>query len=64
MLVVGLPEPRVDPDRERMRAQEPRAEAVDGRDPGAVELPREIGPAALAERGRIRARSSAAALRV
>ena len=42
---------RVDADRERMRAQQARAEAVDGRDPGAVEPAREIGTAALAERG-------------
>src|SRR5205823_12897144 len=46
VLVVELAEARVDADGERVRAQEPRAESVDGRDPRAVELPREIVPAA------------------
>src|SRR5205807_2261483 len=40
--LVELAEARVDPDRERVPAQEAGAEAVDGRDPGAVELPREV----------------------
>ncbi len=51
MLLVELVEARVDPDRERMGAQQPAAEAVDGRDPGAVERAREVGPAALGEGG-------------
>ena len=50
MLVVELAEARVDPDRERMRAQEARAEAVDGRDPRAVELAREVVAAARVQR--------------
>ena len=50
-LVVGeLVEARVEPDRERMGVQEPRAEAVDGRDPRPVELACEIVPSALAQR--------------
>ena len=40
-------EGRVDPRRERMRAEQPPAEAVDRRDPGAVELERELGPTQL-----------------
>src|SRR5919198_1176999 len=44
--LVELAEARVDPDRERMRAEQAGAEAVDGRDPGAVELPGEVAPAA------------------
>ena len=51
MLVVELVEARVDPDRERVRAQQPAAEAVDGRDPRAVELAGEVGPPALEQRG-------------
>jgi hypothetical protein len=51
VLVVELAEPRIDPDRERMRAQESRAEAVDRRDPGAVETTGEIGATATQERG-------------
>ena len=49
LLLVELAEARVDPDGERVCAQEPGAEAVDGRDPGAVELLREVEAAALAE---------------
>src|SRR5205085_5660361 len=45
--LVELAEARVDADRERVRAEEAGAEAVDGRDPGAVELPREVAPIAL-----------------
>ena len=47
--LVELAEARVEPGLERIRAQEPRAEAVDGRDPGAVELAREVGAPARAE---------------
>ena len=50
VLVVELVEARVDPDRERVGAQKTAAEAVDGRDPGAVELARQVGPLALGER--------------
>ena len=57
VLVVELAEARVDADRERVRAQEARAEAVDRRDPRAVEPAREVGPAArrAARRGCARA---------
>ena len=45
-LVVGeLVEARVEPDGERMGVQQPRAEAVDRRDPRPVELPGEVVPA-------------------
>ena len=40
-------EPRVDAGCERVRRQEPAAEAVNRRDPGAVEVAREIGPLEL-----------------
>ncbi len=50
VFVVELAVARVDADRERMRAQEPRAEAVDRRDPRAVELPREVVAAARTQR--------------
>ena len=50
VLVVQLPEPWVDADCERVRAQEPRAEAVDRRDPRPVEPAREVGPAARMQR--------------
>ena len=50
VLVVELAEARVDPHRKRMRSQEARAEAVDRRDPRAVEPPREVMPAARVER--------------
>ena len=58
VLVVELAEARVDADRERMRAQEPRAEAVDRRDPRAVELAREVGAAAAVQRARGCARAA------
>ena len=51
VLLVQLAEARVDADRERVRAQQARAEAVDRRDPGAVEPAREVGPAAAVQRG-------------
>ncbi len=44
-------EARVEPGRERVSLQQPHAEAVDGRDPGAVELAREVVAAALGQRG-------------
>ena len=46
LLLVELTEAWVDPYRERVRAQQPRAEAVDRRDPGAVELLCEVEAAA------------------
>ena len=49
--LVELAEAWVDPDREGMRPQQPRAEAVDGRDPCAVEPARQVVAAPLAERG-------------
>src|SRR5581483_11018570 len=51
VLLVELAEPWIDPDGEWMRAQQPRAEAVDRRDPGAVELLRQVGASARAELG-------------
>ncbi len=51
VLVVELVEPRVDPDGERMRAQQAGAEAVDRGDPRPVELTGEIGPPARGEGG-------------
>src|SRR5581483_1465293 len=48
--VVELPEARIETRGERIRLQQAVAEAVDRRDPGAVELAREILPAALGER--------------
>ena len=44
--LVELAEARVEPGLERVRLQQPVAEAVDGRDPGAVELARKVVPAA------------------
>src|SRR6185437_2293709 len=38
---------RVEPGRERIRLQQPEAEAVDRRDPGAVELAREVVAASV-----------------
>ncbi len=49
--VLELAEPRVEAGGERMRAQQPVAEAVDRRDPRSVELAREVGTPALAQRG-------------
>ena len=51
VLVVELAEAGIDADRERMRAQQPRAEAVDRRDPRAVEPPREVVAPARVQRG-------------
>ena len=48
--VVELAEARVETGGERIRAQQPAAEAVDRRDPRAVELAREVVAAALGER--------------
>ena len=48
--VLELAEARIEPGGERMRAEQPCAEAVDRRDPGSVELAREIGAATLAQR--------------
>ena len=50
--LVELAETRVEPGCERIRPEEAGAEAVDRRDPGAVELAREVVPAALGERAR------------
>ena len=50
LALVELAEARVEPGRERVRLQQPRAEAVDGRDPRAVELAREVRPSAVGER--------------
>ncbi len=46
---VELAEARVEPRLERVGAKQARAEAVDGRDPGAVELAREVVASALAQ---------------
>src|SRR5215218_10874461 len=48
---VELPEAGVEPCLERIGLQQPIAEAVDRRDPRAVELPGEVGAAAPAELG-------------
>ena len=55
--VVELAEARVEPDGERVRLQQPVAEAVDRRDPGTVELAGEVvaAPRARARRGCARA---------
>ena len=50
VLVIELVETGVDPDRERVGAKEAAAEPVDRRDPGAVELTRQVEPAPLGER--------------
>ena len=47
LAVVDDAEARVDPGRERMRLQQPVAEAVDGRDPGRVEITHQIVAAEL-----------------
>src|SRR5205085_2276582 len=47
--LVELAEAWVDPDREGVCAEQAGTEAVDGRDPGAVELPREVAPIARDE---------------
>ena len=49
--VVELAEPRVESRSKRVRLEQAEAEAVDRRDPGAVELAREIMPPALRQRG-------------
>ncbi len=49
--LVQLAEAGVEPGRERVRLQQAVAEAVDRRDPRAVDLPGEIGPAAPGELG-------------
>ena len=47
LAVVDDAEARVDPGRERVRLQQPVAEAVDGRDPGRVEIARQVVAAEL-----------------
>src|SRR5215216_3003907 len=49
LAVVEHAEARVDPGRERVRLQQAAAEAVDGRDPRAVELALEVVAAELVE---------------
>ncbi len=49
--ILELAEPRVEARSERMGAKQAAAEAVNRRDPGAVELACEVGTAALAQRG-------------
>ena len=51
LTVVEDAEARVEPGRERMRLQEPQAEAVDRRDPGAVERSGQIVAAELVQAG-------------
>src|SRR5581483_4779464 len=48
--LVELAEARIEPGGEGIRLQQPQAEAVDRRDPGAVELAREVVAPALGER--------------
>ena len=58
-------EARIDPGGEGMRAEEPAAEAVDRRDPGAVELEGEVGPPPFDEaRPDARAKLSGRPLRI
>ena len=47
LAVVDDAEARVDPGRERVRLQQPVAEAVDGRDPGCVEIAHQVVAAEL-----------------
>src|SRR5204863_5205866 len=51
LAVVDDPEARVDARRERMRAQQPVTEPVNGRDPGAVERARELGTSTRSQLG-------------
>ena len=48
--LLELAEARVEPHAERVRLQKPVAEPVDRRDPGAVELARQLVPAPIDER--------------
>ena len=50
-VLVQHPEARVEPGLERIALQEAQAEAVDRRDPGAVERAREVGAVELLEAG-------------
>src|SRR5207237_3851452 len=45
LALVERPEARVETGRDRVRAQETQAEAVDRRDPRCVEVAREVAPA-------------------
>jgi hypothetical protein len=49
--LVEHPEARVDARAQRVRAKQPRAEAVDGRDPGGLRRARLLAPAQLQEAG-------------
>ena len=49
LALVEHPEPRIDTGRRGIGAEQPVTEAVDGRDPGAVELAGEIGAPRLQE---------------
>ena len=51
LCVVELAEARIEAGRERVCLQQPEAEAVDGRDPRAVELACEVVPAARCQLG-------------
>ena len=51
LAVVENAEARVEPRRERVRLQQPQAEAVDGRDPGAVERARQVVAPELVQAG-------------
>ena len=51
LALVQHAEPRVEPGRERVLLEQPQAEAVDGRDPRAVELAGQLAPAELCEPG-------------
>ena len=59
--VVEDAEARVDAGGERVRAEQAVAEAVDRRDPGGIELARQLGRPASTSRARMRSRSSPAA---
>ena len=63
--LVELAEARVEPGLERIRLQQPIAEAVDRRDPGAVERPRQVvAPSAAQLPADARAQLPGGALRV
>ncbi len=51
LAVVEDPEARVEPGRERVGLQQPQAEAVDGRDPGAVERAGQVVALELVQAG-------------
>ena len=49
LALVEHPEPGIEAGGERMLLQQPQAEAVDGRDPGRIELAGQLAPPELSE---------------